>query len=172
MGFCKRTSGKKRVCFLLTLCLLLTVFCLPVSGEESAPPALVSQEYLQKQLEALRQELLEAIEQAKAGFGGDTPAATLPPESDYRDVTLPRGSVLTLGADAEVIFRGGYAVVLTVSEEAGAGITELATEQELFSGALLQFARIYYKSTPESHACVLVTGDKAAFTLKGTYEIS
>ena len=215
----------KRICVLLTICLLLTVFCLPVSGAEtSAPassdtpalvssdtpalvssdtpalvssdtpalvssdtpalvssdtpalvssdtPALVSQEYLQKQLEALRKELLEVIAKA-VGNASDLPALDGPQESAYRDVTLPRGSVVTLGDDAEVIFRGGYAVVLTVSEDAGAGLADLVTGEESFSGTLLQFAHIYYKSAPGGRVSLLVTGDKAAFTLKGTYDIS
>lgn len=152
---------------LLTLCLLLTVFCLPVSGAEADPPALVSQEYLQKQLDALRKELLEAI-----GNGSGLPVVGDTQESAYRDVTLSRGSVITLGENAEVIFRGGNAVVLTVSDQAGAGLTDLASEEEIFSGALLAFAHIYYKSAPNGRVSLLVTGEKAAFTLKGTYEIS
>ena len=171
MSFFKRSSpcerSCRRICFLLTLALLLAVFCLPVSGAESDPPALVSQEYLQKQLEALRKELLEAI----ANVSG-TPVENLTQESDYLDVTLPRGSVITLGEDAEVIFRGGNAVVLTVTGEAGAGLADLATGEEVFSGTLLQFAHIYYKSAPKGRVSLLVTGEKAAFTLKGTYDIS
>lgn len=168
MRFFKKNSLRKRVCILLTLCLLLTVLCLSVSAEGSTPPALVSEEYLQKQLEELRQELLKAIADASGTPSGDGTAQ----ESAYRDVTLPRGSVITLGDDAEVIFRGGNAVVLTVSDEVGAGITDLATGEESFSGTFLQFAHIYYRSTPENSVCLLVTGEKAAFTLKGTYDIS
>lgn len=187
MRFLKGDPTRKRVCLLLALILLLAVFCLPqvsrtVSRAESDTPApvsdtpapvsdtpvLVSQEYLQKQLEALRQELLEAL-----AAGSGAPAGNgAPKESVYRDVTLPRGSVIALGEDAEAIFRGGNAVVLTVSEGEGEGVTDLATGEELFSGALLQFAHIYYKSAPEGRAYLLVTGEKAAFTLKGTYALS
>lgn len=173
MGFFsfKRNSFRKPLCLLLTLVILLTALCLPVSGETSDPPALVSQEYLQKQLDALRKELLDAIGNS-AGNASGAPSMAEPQESAYRDVTLPRGSVITLGDDAEVIFRGGYAVVLTVSDQVGTGITDLATGEEAFSGAFLQFAHIYYKSAPGSRVSLLVTGEKAAFTLKGTYELS
>lgn len=168
-GF-KKDSARRPVCMLLTLCLLFAAFCLPVAGAEADPPALVSEEYLQKQLDALRKELLEAI--GNAGSIAGSPTVEQPQESAYRDVTLPRGSVITLGEDAEVIFRGGYAVALTVSDQADAGLTDLASGEELFSGAGLQFAHIYYKSAPDSRVSLLVTGEKAAFTLKGTYEIS
>lgn len=173
MGFFgfKRRAARRPVCVLLTLCLLLTVFCLPVSGAESDPPALVSQEYLQKQLDALRKELLEAIGNA-AGNASGAPVTEEPQENAYRDLTLPRGSVITLEEDAEVIFRGGYAVVLTVSDQADAGLADLATGEELFSGGYLEFAHIYYKSAPDSRVSLLVTGEKAAFTLKGTYDLS
>lgn len=167
----KRRAARRPVCVLLTLCLLLTVFCLPVSGAESDPPALVSEEYLQKQLDALRKELLEAIGHASGDVSG-LPDAEEPQEGAYRDVTLPKGSVITLGEDAEVIFRGGYAVALTVSDQTDAGLTDLATGEETFSGDFLKFAHIYYKSAPDSRVSLLVTGEKAAFTLKGTYDIS
>lgn len=170
MRFIKGTSARKHVCVLLTLVILLTVFCLPVSGAETSMPddAIVTYGYLQAQLEALRQELQEAIANASGASAGESN----PQEGAYRDVTLPRGSVITLGEDAEVIFRGGDAVVLTVSDGAGSGVTDLATGEEFFSGARLQFAHIYYQSTPNSRVCLLVTGEKAAFTLKGTYAIS
>ena len=173
MRFFKGNSVCKRVCVLLAICMLLTALCLPASGvtalgEESTPPAFVSDEYLQAQLEALRRELLEAIASA-SGTSVPEPDAQ---NSVYRDVTLSRGSVIVLREDAEVIFRGGNAVVLTVSERSGEGVTDLATGEECFSGTSLQFAHIYYKSAEGGRACLLVTGDKAAFTLKGTYDIS
>ena len=169
MGFFGRRLPRRCLCLALTAILLFTTLCLSVSGETGEPPALVSEEYLQKQLDALRKELLEAI---NAGTASDIPVTEQPQESAYRDVTLPRGSVIVLGDDAEVIFRGGYAVALTVSDAAGAGLTDLATGEEGFSGMDLQFAHIYYKSAPGSRVSLLVTGEKAAFTLKGTYEIT
>ena len=42
---------------------------------------------------------------------------------------------------------------------------------ECFSGDLLAFGHIYYKTRGDSRAYILITGDKAAFTLRGTYEI-
>lgn len=164
---CKRNSLRKFLCLLLASVILLTTLCLTASGEAGDPPALVSEEYLQRQLNALRKELLEAI-----GSAAGAPVTDTPQKSDYRDVTLPRGSVITLGEDAEVIFRGGYAVVLTASEEVSAGVKDLATGEEVFSGEPLQFAHIYYKSAPHSRVSLLVTGEKAAFTLKGTYDIT
>lgn len=163
---------RKRICALLAGLLLLSVFVLPASGAEASEgetstPALVSIEYLQNQLEALRKELLAAI--AGASNGG---ASEEVPQGAYRDVTLPRGSVITLGDDAEVIFRGGNAVLLTVSSGEGEGATDLAAGEELFSGDALQFAHIYYKTTSHGRVSLLVTGERAAFTLKGTYAIT
>lgn len=163
-------KARKRTCILLVLSLLLVLFSLSVSGAEAEPnqDALVTYGYLQNQLDALRQELLDAI-----GDASGVPSAGHPQSGgSYRDVTLERGSVITLGMDAEVIFRGGNAVVLSVSDQAGAGVTELASGTELFSGAPLQFAHIYYQTTSGSRVALLVTGDKASFTLKGTYAIT
>ena len=176
------TSLKKKFSLLLALLLSLSLVALTASGEEpsdgSVPPddALVTYGYMQSQLDALRKELSlameKAIEQAVAqALNGEQPDVSLP-TSGYHDLTLPRGSVITLGKDAEVIFRGGHAVILTPSDRTGEGVTNLATGLELFSGMPLSFGHIYHKTTPESSASLLVTGEQAAFTLKGTYAIS
>lgn len=173
----KKTT-RKRLCVLLVLTLLLAALSLTASGanpasatSEPGDDALVTYGYLQNQLEKLRQELLDAVGDSTGAFA-QTPADGSIQNGGYRDVTLTRGSVLTLGYDAEVIFRGGSAVMITASDKAGEGITDLSSGMEFFSGAPLHFAHLYYKTNPEGCAYLLVTGEKASFTLKGTYALS
>ena len=150
---------------LLTCGMCLLPFRAAADGEESIPDpdkTFVSYAYLQNALEELRLELLEQL----AGQGG-----TITVESSYKEVTLKKGDVLVLSTDCEAIFRGGNAAVITSSCKEGEGLTDLSMSAECFSGDLLEFGHIYYKSNGESRAYILVTGDKAAFTLRGTYEI-
>lgn len=167
-----RTSAVKTKLILLTvaLALLLTgVTCaLPThakteDGENTIPDnAFITYGYLQSILEDLRLELLEEL----TGQGG-----SITIESNYKEVSLKKGDVLVLSTDCEAIFRGGNAAVITSTCSQGEGLTDLSMGTECFSGDLLSFGHIYYKTTGDSRAYILVTGDKAAFTLRGTYEI-
>lgn len=157
-----------RFCSLaIAFTMLLTAFTFTASaaGEDSETSidsnALVTYGYLQSILEDLKLELLEELSQN----GGNITVG-----SPYTDVTVTEGTVIVLGSDAEAIFRGGDAVVITVSRNEGAGITDLSAGKECCSGDFLTFGHIYYKTKAESRAYILVTGDKAAFTMKGTYE--
>lgn len=133
------------------------------SKNESIPDdAVITYGYLQSILEELRLELLEEL----ASAGG-----TVTIESAYKDMTLQKGDVLVLSTDCEAIFRGGNAAVITSTCHEGEGLTDLSVGTECFSGDLLQFGHIYYKTNGESRAYILITGDKASFTLRGTYEI-
>lgn len=152
---------------LLALMLLLAACTFSASAAEDDETsidsnALVTYGYLQSILEDLKLELLTEL----AGSADGNITVNTP----YTDVTFEEGTVILLGSDAEAIFRGGDAVVITVSCNAGAGITDLSEDKECFSGEFLKFGHIYYKTNAESRAYILVTGDKAAFTMKGTYE--
>ena len=166
-----RTSAVKckLLLFVLTLALLFAcVTCaLPMKAsaenEDSIPEdALITYGYLQSILEDLRLQLLEEL----AGQGG-----SIVIESEYKEVSLKKGDVLVLSTDCEAIFRGGDAAVITSSCTEGEGLTDLSMGTERFSGDLLEFGHIYYKTHGDSRAYILIVGDKAVFTLKGTYEI-
>lgn len=172
-GSLMRNITRKRLCVLLAVTLLLAAISVTASGADTASDAsepgddaLVTYGYLQKQLDQLRQELMDAIGDSSDAFA-QTPGSEETQNGGYRDITLKRGSILRLGSDTEVIFRGGSAVVITASDKAGDGITDLSTGTEFFSGAPLCFAHLYYKTNPEGCAYLLVTGEKASFTLKG-----
>lgn len=160
----------KLLSFAVTFALLFAcVTCaLPTTasadGDEVSIPedTLITYGYLQSILEDLRLELLEEL----AGQGG---SVTI--ECDYKDVTLKKGDVLVLSTDCEAIFRGGSAAFITSSCEEGEGLTDLSANTECFSGDLPEFGHIYYKTRGDSRAYILITGEKAAFTLRGTYEI-
>ena len=163
------TVKTKLLLLALTLALLFTgVMCaLPLrvsaDGETSIPDnAVVTYGYLQSVLEDLRLQLLEEL----AGQGG-----SITIESEYKEVSLKKGDILVLSTDCEAIFRGGSAAVITSTCKEGEGLTDLSMGTECFSGDLLAFGHIYYKTRGDSRAYILITGDKAAFTLRGTYEI-
>lgn len=125
--------------------------------------ALVTYGYLQTMLEQWKQELLRELAQSDS----DVPV-TLP--SSYTEISLSQGTILQLHGETEAIFRGGDAIVITVSAEAGRGLTDLSANRECFSGEFLQFGHIYYKTNAQSRTYILITGERAAFTMKGTYE--
>ncbi len=141
-------------------------------------PTLVSVEYLEEQLNALRRELLGELEKAKAELsavkGPETEEdAKAPQGNGYEEVTLKRGDVLTPDGGTEILCRGGDVLLLTLTEEPGGGLTDLTDGSECFSGALLRYAHLYRRSDgagPEVD--LLVTGEEASFTVKGTYAIT
>lgn len=154
-------------------------FCVSAAGSEDTsidPDALITYGYLQSVLEDLKLEILaelsESIQNGEMSLPTDIPqeGGNITVGSTYSDVSFPNGTVLVLGSDAEAIFRGGDAVILTVSQAEGTGITDLSAGKECFSGEMLSFGHIYCKTETKSRAYILVTGDKAAFTMRGTYE--
>jgi len=165
----------------LAVALLFAAFSFGVSATDSKenpidPNALITYGYLQSILEDLKLDILaelsESIQNGEMSVPTDTPdeGGNITVGSSYTDVTFPSGTVIVLGSDAEAIFRGGDAVVITVSQSEGTGITDLSAGKECFSGEMLSFGHIYYKTDKQSRAYILVTGDKAAFTMRGTYE--
>ena len=168
--------------FALALSVLFGALSLGVfakgDGDSSVDPnALITYGYLQSILEDLKLEILadisESIQNGSTTVPSDTPDdgdSDITVGSPYTDITFASGTVLVLGSDAEAIFRGGDAVVITVSQSEGTGITDLSAGLECFSGEMLSFGHIYYKTDKKSRAYILVTGDKAAFTMRGTYE--
>lgn len=121
----------------------------------------VSRDFLFNQLEEFKKQLLAEIGEGGVSTGG----------SGYHDVTLTEGQMILLGADCEVIFRGGSASAITSSCNQGDGITDVSAETELFSGEALEFSHIYYPSGSDAKKAILVTSSNAYFTLKGTYDI-
>lgn len=120
----------------------------------------VSRDFLFKQLEEFKKQLLDEIGQG--GFSGG---------SAYHDLTLTEGQMILLGADCEIIFRGGSASAITSSCKEGDGITDISAEAELFSGEALKFGHIYYPSGSDAKKAILITSSNAHFTLKGNYDI-
>ncbi len=153
-------------------------FCVSASGSKDSsvdPNALITYGYLQSILEDLKLEILaevaESVQNGEISVPTDTPDdGNITVGSSYTDVTFPSGTVIVLGSDAEAIFRGGDAVIISVSQSEGNGIFDLSAGKECFSGEMLSFGHIYYKPNTKSRAYILVTGDKAAFTMRGTYE--
>lgn len=131
--------------------------------------ALVTYGYMQKAFEEWKAEVLQEVAELIGSKNTDIDISTL--MSPYKELTLNKGALLLPDAAAEVIFRGGDAVVITVSKNPGQGFTDLADATESFSGETLRFGHIYYQTNADNRACILVTGDRAAFTVKGKYEI-
>ena len=148
---------------LLAAVSVLTFVAAGAEGTESETPippeTPVTYGYLEVFGEKLRSDILSQV-------GSGTPQA-----GGYRDETLPRGSVILLSENTELIFRGGSAVVITSSGTDREGVADLSSGRELYSGESLEFAHIYHISAGESRRAVLVTGDKAYFTVRGDYEV-
>ena len=154
---------KKLILPLIAVLLVVSVYPIlaTASSAESArsemnipDDTLINYGYLQK----FREEL--------TAQGGITVA------TEYKDVSFKEGQMILLAPDAEIIYRGGGAVVITSSGEENEGITDMAEGRELFSGEALEYGHIYYASESESRKAILVTGAKAHFTVRGDYEIA
>lgn len=155
----------------LTVCVGTYPMCAN-AAESGDVPTLVSVEYLEEQLDALRRELLGELEKVKAELADAQKPDAEAPSDGYREVTLRRGDVLTPDGDTEVLCRGGDVLLLTLTEEPGSGLTDLTDGAERFSGASLEYAHLYRRSDgagPEVD--LLVVGEEASFTVKGTYAI-
>ncbi|HOJ49049.1 MAG TPA: hypothetical protein PLD48_09355 [Bacillota bacterium] len=118
--------------------------------------------------EVLKPQIIAEILQRTGN--GSVPAISTG-ESVYQDIYLERGKMIKLGADCEFIYRGGGAVIITTSPEKGDGVSDMSTGMEFFSGKPLEFGHVYYASESEAEKYILITGSKAYFTIRGTYEI-
>lgn len=135
----------------------------PSVSDVSIPDdTVVTYGYLQQFKDQLKQEIIEELMQN----GG------IQVSSDYNDLSAKKGSIILLGSDCEVIYRGGGAVVISASPNNGDGIMDMSENLQLFSGDFLQYGHIYYPADSDAKKCILVTGDKAFFTLRGDYELS
>lgn len=131
-----------------------------ISGDPDSTP--VTMGFLMSYLEQYKKELLEEI----GGNGGNAGTS-----SGYSDVKLNAGQTILLSADSEVIFRGGSAVAITSAHGEGEGLLDISADGEIFSGEALKAGHIYIPAAHESKKAILITGQSAYFTLKGTYEI-
>ena len=133
-------------------------------SENSIPDGtfLIDNGYLMQFGEELKQEILNEI---AANGGGITV------ESAYKDISLASGQTLILSPETEVIYRGGGAVAITSSNGQAQGLTDMSIGKELFSGEALEYGHIYFASASDSKKAILVTGDKAYFTVRGDYNI-
>ncbi len=114
----------------------------------------------------LREELKQEILNEIASNGGGITV-----ESTYKDISLASGQTLILSPETEIIYRGGGAVAITSSNEEAQGLTDMSVGKELFSGEALEYGHIYFASASDSKKAILVTGDKAYFTVRGDYNI-
>lgn len=168
---------------LLAFALLVSAFVLNISadGDETTPnetsneasaqeefvipddpdSAPVTMGFLFNYLEQYKKEILAEIG-ANGGNGSN---------SGYSDVTLNAGQTIILSADSEVIFRGGNAIAITSAFEKGEGLVDLSDHSEIFSGEALKAGHIYTPGSSDAKKAIIVTGQSAYFTLKGTYEI-
>lgn len=131
------------------------------AGESIPDSTLIDYGYLKVFKEELKKEILDEIAQNGGLSGG----------SGYTDVSLTEGQMVILSPNCEIIFRGGSAVAVTSSCFDGEGITDVSVNTELFSGMPLEFGHIYYPSGSSAKKAILITGQTAHFTLKGSYEI-
>ena len=92
-------------------------------------------------------------------------------QTTYNDICVNQGELLILSPDSEIIYRGGGAIAITSSEGQTEGITDMSANTEIFSGMPLEYGHIYHSSASEATKAVLVTGDRAYFTVRGDYEI-
>jgi hypothetical protein len=89
----------------------------------------------------------------------------------YQDISASEGQLILLSEECEVIYRGGGAVAISSSDKDNEGITDMSKGTELFSGEPLEYGHIYFASATDSKKAILVTGDKAYFTVRGDYDI-
>lgn len=162
---------KIKIFFVACCVLLLTVTgAFAISGaakksdvESNIPDdTLITYGYLMQFKEELKQEILNEM----AANGGNVVI-----ESVYKDISLTSGQTLILSPETEIIYRGGGAVAITSSNEENQGLTDMSVSKEIFSGAPLEYGHIYFASASDSKKAILVTGDKAYFTVRGDYDI-
>lgn len=170
---------KKFIVPLLLACLLVATFSISAmqssaeaaNGEvktatESNSDALIPDEtlvtygMLLKFKEDLRQEIVAELLETGVSV-----------QNTYNDISVNQGELLILSPDSEIIYRGGGAIAITSSEGQTEGITDMSANTEIFSGMPLEYGHIYHASSSESTKAILITGNKAYFTVRGDYEI-
>lgn len=121
--------------------------------------------YLQQFKEEIKQDIIDEVvsQITENGISGNN--------QGYQEVFASQGKTVILYPDSEIIYRGGGASVITNSKGENQGITDMSLGKELFSGQPLEYGHIYYASSSESTKAILITGEKAYFTIRGNYEI-
>lgn len=159
----KKNYYRTALC-LLSIIVLVAAMRVPASADETSNKSdpLVSLSYVNEVLKP--QIISEILSQLEGGSVQSTASA-------YIDIDIAAGKILKIGKNCEFIYRGGGAVVITASSEEGEGITDMSEQTELFSGSALKFGHVYYASLSECDKFILVTGDKAYFTIRGFYEV-
>ena len=156
-------NNNKIILSLLIAVLFMLAISIPASAETSKQDdPLVTLSYVNEVLKP--QIIAEVLEQL--GSGGTTAGG-----SSYNDISVANGKLLKLGADCEFIYRGGGATIITSSAQPGDGVTDMSAGTEFFSGKPLEFGHVYYASESEAVKYILITGERAYFTVRGSYEI-
>lgn len=154
--------------FLLVFIAILLIATLSIassakeSSTESDTDPLIALSYVNEVLKP--QIITEVLD--KLGNGTAISSSTA-----YNDITIESGKMLLLSTNCELIYRGGGAVIITTSTQTGDGITDMSISTEYFSGKSLLFGHVYYASESITKKCILITGKKANFTIRGKYEI-
>lgn len=148
----------------LTFSLGATVNAEQTEGTAHSEDPLVTLSYVN---EVLKPQIIAEILQRT---GNSVPAISTG-TSAYQDIYLESGKMIKLGADCEFIYRGGGAVIITTSPKKGDGVSDMSTGLEFFSGKPLESGHVYYASESEAEKYILITGSKAYFTIRGSYEI-
>lgn len=164
-------QNRKRLLLLLAVIVLTFSLGVTVSAGQPAPTAtaagnsdpLVTLSYVNEVLKP--QIIAEVLQQTNKG---NYPLGN---SSTYQDITLESGKMILIGANCEFIYRGGGAVIITTSPEKGDGVSDMSTGVEFFSGKPLEFGHVYYASESKAVKYILITGEKAYFTIRGGYEI-
>ncbi|HAN21337.1 MAG: hypothetical protein A2Y15_07155 [Clostridiales bacterium GWF2_36_10] len=164
MNICKN----RRLLLFFIVILITATLCITASADESSDDVLsgdsdplVTLSYVDKVIKELKEEILRQS-------GGNTIVSG---SSAYADISIESGKMLLLGVDCELIYRGGGAVIITTSTQKGDGVTDMSMGAELFSGKSLEYGHVYYSSNSDAKKYLLITGEKAYFTIRGSYEI-
>ena len=141
---------------------------------ESDENIIVTYDYIKKLKEELKEEILEELQGGAAnGNSSDTGDSDSTGENrqTYKDITLNKGQMIIFAVGSEIIYRGGNASVITSSSDKNKGVLDMSEGKELYSGQPLQYGHIYYSSDSDARKYILVTGEKAFFTVRGSYEV-
>jgi hypothetical protein len=147
-----------------SLCVTVTAGQTSVAATASESDPLVTLSYVN---EVLKPQIIAEVLKQTGGNGYVNGSGT----SAYLDIDLDSGKMIMLGANCEFIYRGGGAVIITTSPEKGDGVSDMSTGAEFFSGKPLEFGHVYFASESKAVKYILVTGSKAYFTIRGSYEI-
>ncbi len=116
-------------------------------------------------LEAIKEQLKAEIIAELLQSGGIESAGG----SEYVNLVLKRGDIITLGVGCEVICRSEGACVISASCDSGDGVIDMASGNELFSGMPLEYGHIYYGGSGSAKKCIVITGEQVMLTLRGEY---